>query len=885
MKEEWSHPPKWPDRILKWFCSEEHLEILQGDLQELYEYRLATKGRRKARLYYIKDSFDMLRPFARKRKKKDYKINSLNMFGNYYKVAFRNISKNVINNTISILGLGIGIACCLTVFLYIQDEFSFDSFHKNETKLFRVIKPYYGEDGATVGVNTIVDPALASALKDQFPEVKRQTQLLDFSLFVKYGDQAFLEPITMASHSFFEMFSFSLLDGKPESVLLNMQDLVITEAMAKKYFGNENPIGKTLRFDAGGITKEFIISGLAEDPPTNSSIQFQFLINVNNYPSLSNNLSVFQDKGYDNLETYIELSDETAQRSINEKFKQFTQLHYASILSDWDWKGDENTNPFGLALQPISDLHFNEAASVNRNFVNKKRLMFILGGIAFVILLISIFNHINLSIGMASKRSKEIGVRKVIGANKLQLIFQFWSEATLLAIFGFILGVGMASLLMPIFNEFTDKHLEISELFTPLNALIIVIYVFSIGMMAGLYPGLFMSRLRPVTILKGVLKVKSGKGLTKALMLIQFSVSILLITLASIVSRQLTHLIEKDLGYNNQGLITVPFPRGNQEKAEIFRNKLVQYKNVDAVTASNFRLGLREAGSIGGDFSIHFGSVDQVFFKTIGVEVVQGRDFRSDTKEDANSVIVDERFMTTFGLTSIEGVDIGRIFEELDGRKAPEFLYGTKIIGVVKTFQYLPVTHELRNSVFFSKPLGNLRNVLIKVSTDDYAEVIGHIENVWEELIPEIPFSYQFQDEMIEGLYMYERRFGKIMGYTSSLTFLITGLGLFGLSLIMISNRTKEIAMRKILGARLIQVIYMNIKEIIFIVLIANVVAIPFSFHFGQGFLEGYPSRVDFGVSPALFAAILSIAIAVLTSLYNVYKVANTNPIQYLRNE
>ena len=805
------------------------------------------------------------------------------MFRNYYRIALRNVRKNLVNNFISIFGLAIGIGCCLLVFLYAKDEFSYDLFHKNKSQLYRVIKPYYEVDGSTVGVNLGVDPALAVALYNYFPEVISQTQWRGTNLYVKHDTQIFLQQTSIVSSTFFDMFSFPLIDGNYSTVLEEKYNLVITETTSQKYFGSDNPIGKTLQLNVGNDYREYVVTGLAKDPPANSSLQFQFLINIENYPLIRGNPNVLSEKGNDEIQTFIRLSVGSSSASVRNRLAAFCKEHYAALFANWDWEG--KIDPFGLDLQSVTDMHFNEATSVNNGYKSLKNSIITLSLIAFVILLISIFNYINLSIGMATNRAKEIGVRKVVGAGKFQLIFQFWSEATLLVSMGLTFGILLGILFLPIFNEFTGKHLFIGQIFTFSNVIALVLFVLVIGIISGLYPGFIMSRLNPVTILKGKIKVSKGKGVTKVLMLIQFSVAILLVTLASIADRQLLHLIQKDLGYNDEGLIAIQIPWGKPEMAVLFHNKIKQHKDVQEVAGSNFRLGLGEAGSIGGEYSIHFGAVNQDFFRTLDIEIVMGRDFRKNDIEDANAVIVDGIFMKTFGLVAIEGVDIGKLFKELDGRDAPSMLNGVKIIGVAKSFHYLPATRELRNSVFFNRPFSELRNIQIKVRSENFRELVDYLESSWKELNPDIPFSYQFQDDMTASLFNYEKRLGKMVNYISILTIIITCMGLFGLSLIMVGSRIKEIAVRKVLGARLVQVILMNLKGIILIVFVANVLAIPFTYYFGEQFLQDYSSRINIGIYSTLFAIIFSVLISVLTSIYNVFKVAKANPINHLRNE
>ncbi|MBO3699313.1 ABC transporter permease [Roseivirga sp. E12] len=811
------------------------------------------------------------------------------MIKSYFNTAFRNLTRNKINSLISILGLSIGIASCLMVYIFISHEISYDSFHEKADRLFRVEKPYYSEDGGISGINTSIDPSVGPALAEFFPEIQYQTRIHLSSADMKYQNTVFRESITLVDGDFLKIFSFPLFSGNKETALENQYSIVLTKTTANKYFGKKDPIGESIQMIQNGKRQSFVVSAIAEDMPVNTDLGFSMLIDIRNIIWMTEDSNFLEERDINSLQAYVSLNSPSEKSDIDKRLESFAYSHYTGEMEkarkNQGW--ESQSIPFGTRLLPIKDVHFSDTSlrSAYDPSSKSKKALQTLTIIAIVILLISSFNYINLTIGMASKRSKEVGIRKVIGAQKAQLTAQFCSEAILVSLLALGMGIFLTSILIPFFNDFYGVKLSIEGLLTGKHFILIISFACILGLLAGMYPGLVMSNFHTLTVLKGKLKVGKRNLLTKGLMVIQFSVTTILIVLSMVATKQLEHLTSRDLGYSNEGLIIVPRPRSTPTASAVFRNEISKDPSVLGVASSNLRLGTSLNSTIGGDYRTHWTAVDNNFFRMLKIEITKGRDFYTEQKENKKSVIVNQKLIDLYGIESFDEADLGRIFEERDGRKAPEAFYNTRIVGVVNDFHFVKAQAALPASIFFPIEQNEAYYMLIKLKTDKISATVGRLEKAWQKISPEEPINLQFQDQMLERLYENEKKWSLLMRYTSIIIIVITAMGLFGLSLIMISGRIKEIGIRKVLGAKIGQIMLQNIKGVSGLVLIANILAIPMAYWLAMEFLKSYSYHIELGPKIFIIAAVCSISIAICTIFYNVFKTANTNPVNALREE
>ncbi|MFC1725632.1 ABC transporter permease [candidate division KSB1 bacterium] len=889
MNKKKNKPPFFAEKLFVLFTRYKNEYNYKEALRELYDINHKDKGRLLSGFWYWRQVLGAIPQFYY-----DLFLWSTILLKNYIKISFRNIFKYKMNNSISIAGLAIGVSCCLLVFLFVSDEMSYDKFHKNKDELYRVLKVYFNESGSGVrNMISTLPPALGAALPDFFPEIQYQTRFAHgSSVVMRYGNKIFTERISLADTPFFLMFSFPLYSGDPGTAIKDKSGMVITKILAKKYFGSEDPVGKTVSILSGQKKMDFIISGIAEDIPSNSTLQFNAVINIENISFMTEVPDLLNEWNSHWFDIYVKVFPNARVENIEDRFDEFTEKYFGTAIKErrnqgrWNGSG----NPYTFGLQKMDDVHLN--TQIFGKIYGNQRLMtsFVLSAVAFVVLLVACFNYLNLSIGVSSKRSKEIGVRKVIGALKKQLMAQFAIESVFITFISLVTGFVFILFILPIFNELTDKHLTLDNLIVFDHFINIIFFIIILGILTGIYPALMMSSFNPVDVLKGKLNIRSKNTITKILFTGQFSISVLLIIVAVAINAQLMHLIKKDVGYDKEGLIAVLVQEVNDETAasrivNLFHNNISQNNSIKSFTATSHRFGFSVAPYNG---DVHWARVDNNYFRALNINIVKGRDFRVDSPEDPDAVIVNERFLEYFELDFPVQVDIFDVMTKKMGHEPEErFLGNVKIIGVAEDFHYGPMDRVLLPAMHFIKPIN--RNVfsrmLVRVRTENISETVAFLRNTWEEISPDKPFSYYFQEEALKNIYSYERKWSTILKYVSIMAVSIACMGLFGLSLIILQRQIKEIGIRKVLGAKTGQIVSLNLKWITGLVLISNLLAWPAAYKIINAFLENYPYRIDITILYFIFAGAGSILISILTVIYNVLKSASANPVDLIRYE
>lgn len=813
------------------------------------------------------------------------------MLKNYLKSAYRNLKRYRLYSIINTLGLALGLACGILIYLYVSDEFSYDKFHENKKDLYQVLRIFYSPtDQKIISKQSAVPPALGPELPAYFPEVKYQSRFTSSQRVIRYNNEMYRESIHMVDTHFFEMFSFKLLSGDPSTVLENDNSIVFTKFSAEKYFGDVDPIGKTVTVISGQDKKDFIVTGLAQDVPKNSTLQFSIVVNMSNMPFLTGIPDV--DKiWYSNwFDTYVQLEAESSKQHVEARFPAFTSQYFGKFIQEdrdkGDWSGEGN--PYSFELQRIEDVHLDLSGDEDNT---RMTAIYILCSIAVIILIIAVINYVNLSIGMAASRSKDVGIRKVAGAKKEHLILQFWSESILTAFCALCLGILIASLLLPLFKQLSGKELNITALFSIQNMILMVIFAALVGAASGLYPAIIMSAFKPVDIIKGKFRLSSRNNIKKLLVVIQFSLSILLIVLSITLGQQVIYLVKKDLGYDKSGIIGIAVQEEQDSEAarrivDLYRDRIIRHKSVLNMTATSSYFGLSGAPSYGiSNIPVHWSTIDSNYIKTLGIRIIAGEDFKNSGMPDPNAAIVNHRFVEAFELDSPVGMILGERFSREGLYKSNITFDGFKIIAVVEDFHYGPLQQKILPSIFFLKPLRDFRIMLVKIGTEDMQETIAFLKKSWTEIQPDKPFNYYFHEESLESLYIGEKRWSAIIKYVSIFTVVIACMGLFGLSLIAVNQRVKEIGIRKVLGAGISDISTLLMKEFIFLLLIANAVAWPLAYITLRKYLNNFPYRIDIGIHYFLWAGILSLLISVLTLSYNTIRSALRDPIESLRYE
>jgi putative ABC transport system permease protein len=806
------------------------------------------------------------------------------MIKNYLIVAWRNIKRQKVYSFIKVFGLSIGIAACILIYLFVVEELSFDRFHENGDRLFQVFQVRYDKDtGEETGRQQFLPTPTGPELKQSLPGIRHQTRFVRSSGAVRYKESIFRENIWLADSPFFEMFTFPLIEGDPITALSDDHSAVLSRSTAEKYFKEEDPLGKTLTFIYGHVSKDYVVTGVAEDVPPNSSIQFDILIHFNNLPTALNNPDILNNWARWYCPLFVQLQPEVSVELAEESLSRFCTQYFSPTIQEYVNSGYD---PFTFGLESFKEVYLDTRIAGNTGLSPS----YILSAIAFAILLIACVNFMNLSIGLSSVRSMEVGIRKVLGAERRQLLWQFWGEALLVSFMAIIVGIMFADLLLPQFNVLSGKHLTLTTLFNGFHMLVLLAIAVFTGMCAGSYPSIVISAFRPADIMKGKLKIGGRTTLTKGLVVLQFVLSVILALSAIILGRQVSYMVNRDPGYVSEGLVVVMTQENEQEESErltkLYRSEVISSSKIQGLTASNREFGLFLPGSTleWGERKIfyRFNRVDPYFLSTMKLELIQGRDFSSNLAADRDAVIVNQRFMEELGPDYRIGSTLGNI--------SKGFPYNYRIIGVMEDCHFESLRNEIDPLLLYvgqgeSQRRNRFSRIIVRVETGQIKETMDFLEKAWKKTQPDKPFICLFQEDALESLYNREKRWSAIVRYASVFSILLACLGIFGLTAMTLSRREKEIGIRKVLGAKVEQIVYLASKEFVLLISIANVIAWPVVFIVMKKILQNYPYRIPIGIHYFLLTGAASLLVAVLTILYLSVKSALRNPVDSLRYE
>lgn len=812
------------------------------------------------------------------------------MFKNYFKVAMRNLLRNKTYSLINILGLAIGIACCVLIVLFVTDELSYDRFHTKADRIYRTAL-----DAEMMGqkVQAPISPnPLAKAMREELPEVETSSRINPYRAEAlvswKEKDKKFYEKQTWAwvDSTFSDIFDFELIEGDAKAALSQPNQVTISESAAAKYFGADNPIGKVLNLDND---RDYLVVALMKDMPSNSHFRYDFLASmVSLHDQGSKNwLS-------SNVYTYVLLKEEATKEQLEGKFPTFYQDKMSPQLKEMARMSFDEFlaagNRFEAYLQPITDIHLGGNLDWELQANSDRKFIYIFSIIAFLVLLIASINFMNLATARSAKRAKEVGVRKVVGAPRSALIGQFLGEALLQSLIAMFLAVVFIELVLPYFNNIVGKEISLfsgkSFLFYVFLGSIFII----VGLFAGSYPAFYLSGFRPAAVLKGTLvKGSGGVKFRKALVVTQFAISVALIIGVLFVSQQLSYLQNADLGFEKEQLVMIEVnKRETIQQMETVKAEILKHTDIVSMTASSFLPSDGDPNQT--MFSVtkegteqHYPlwnmEADFDFIETMGLEIVAGRAFDRNLATDSiTAYILNESAVKGFGWENAVGKEIS----ELDSN--PEDITVGKVIGVVKDFHTEGFTKQIKPMIISVNPRFTY-NVAIRVSPNNMAESLAHIEETWKSFEPEYPFHYDFLDQKFAALYSAEERLNEVFFYFTLLAIFIACLGLFGLASYTAEQRTKEIGIRKVLGASISNITLLLTKEFILLVLISNIIAWPIAYFMMQKWLETFAYPTDITIWTFALASVLGLVIAVLTVSFQAIKAAVGNPVRALRYE
>ncbi|UII32340.1 ABC transporter permease [Fulvivirga ulvae] len=881
-------PPKWAIDFLEWFCPDRLFECVLGDLLEQFENELELYGERKARRRFVWNVVRFFRPGIILRNKFKLKIINTIMLLSYFKIAIRNIRKRKLYSFINAFGLSIGIAFCILIYLFIQDEQSFDQFHVNKARIFRVEEKSYdrwSEDKEyPYRHSAYLQTGLMQVLKDDLPEVEMGTRYNSGGRGVfRYGEKVFTEKLTYVDADFFKMFSFPLLQGDAEKVFKDKYEAVITPAIAEKYFGDEDPIGKAVEIDVNGVAT-YTVTGVIQEAPANSSFSFEVLISQENRMFYERNINQW---GNYSTPTFVQLTEGADMKQFSANLDKVIEKYIAEDLEEWRENSNlpDDVKLLELQYSNLSDIHLNTKVSWQKT--SDPQYSLILGGIAILILIIACINYISLALTTSTARRTEVGIRKAAGAKKGQLIYQFGFESIVLALISMIIGLGLVVVFLPSFNEFTNKGITLGG--ASISGLLAVSFAVTllIGLLAGSYPAFFLSSFRPVQVLKGGFTSKLNAVFTKPLVVLQFALSAFLIISSVIMYRQMQYITAKDLGYNKDQVLAIPTQTGYSKEGnkmvERFRNYAAQEPSVISVTGTNssFNQGWSRSGyEINGEQKLAYVYVaDPYYVPTLELTLVEGRNFDPNLASDSSALIVNEALVRDMGWEN-------PLQEHLNWREDSTGL-GPKIIGVVKDYHFLSLENEIEPLLMTmnTKDAGFQTTMLVKIDHGNIPESIDKVRSLWNELAPDKPFDYTFIDEDVAKQYASYKRWMNIMGLSTAFAILISCFGLFGLAGINAMNRTKEIGIRKVLGAELMSIFVLLNKQYVWLALIAFTLAAPLSWYVMDQWLADFKFSIAMGWELFVVSMVAGLLVALATVSYHAIKTALANPAETLKYE
>jgi putative ABC transport system permease protein len=788
------------------------------------------------------------------------------MIRSYLKIAFRNLIRHKGFSFLNISGLAIGMVCTLLILFWVQHELSYDRYNENGRNIYRILQHIQYSEIVTWAIN---QGPLGPALKQEIPEVEEQARFCFARWRIKYKDQVFVDTGGYTDPSLFKMFTLPFVKGDPDTALADPRSVVLTEELAQKIFNDEDPLGKTIQV---ADEYDFKVSGVLKNLPDNSHFRFEFLANMDFAKEVGRTVDYWKNSHFT---TYVQLPESASLDEVDKKIYNF--LDAKPTLEDWE----------KLSLQPLFKIHLASGIGYDAFGTGNAKYVVIFSVAALFILLIACINFMNLSTARSLLRSKEVGLRKVVGAFRGQLVRQFLGEAVFQSLVAMILAVGLGILLLPAFNQLARKSFTADMFIRPDIILGCLAIVLVTGILAGCYPAFILSGFRPVAVLKGTVQSVGKRSVFRRLLVVfQFSVAVILMVGSLVIYSQIHFMMNKDLGYDKENLVTLDLNENIQKNYEGFRNELIVNPNILNVTRvsglptygyyfSNSRWNW-ERKDPDKDILFRANFVDYDYLETLGVQIVLGRPFSEDYRADEMAIIINEASQKAMGFDD----PIGKRVTLGEDNEFQEF----HIIGVVKDFHYVSLRTEIEPLIMLLDPERS-SSIVVRMQSENTPQTLEFMGGLWKRFAGDFEYDYRFLDERLDALYRSEERVGRIVNIFTVLSIFVSCLGLFGLASFMALRRTKEIGIRKVLGATVSGIVVLLTKEFSRWVLVANLIAWPLSYLAMNRWLEEFPYRADIRLWLFLFAGLITLMVALLTVSYQSVRAALSNPADSLRYE
>lgn len=873
-------PPKWADRFLEWYCNPSLLEGIQGDAYELYNRTLKNRSRRVANVKYV---WNVLRFFrwSNIRRSQSQPAANFMMFKNYLTVFKRDFIRQKGYSFLNVFGLAIGVACFLLISLYIRDEYSFDRMHSKADRIYR-IHEIMQSNGVGERSASQPFPVAEALLNDHRSQIEKTVRFFNYqaptlALATIDNKKEFNESrIFCTDSTFFDVFDFHLIEGDPKTALNTPQTIVLTESMAKKYFEGENAVGKYLKFQDN---TNLLVTAVIEDVPFNTHFQFDALISFSSLDQIFDFRVPQRWHWFWNpCWTYLLLKDKSDAPAVQAAMPAFVQKYFPEFLR----------NDVTMELFPLTDIHLKSSMDYEIQPNSSLTTVYVFASIAVFVLLIACINFINLSTARAANRAKEVGMRKTLGGHRLQLITQFLFESMLVCLLSIIIAIAIVILTLPAFNAFAEKNIAITALSEPFYLLMLALLLLGVGTISGIYPAFVLSSFKPITVLKGNLNRESGSVFRKSLVVVQFTLSIILLVGTGVAIDQLKMLQRNDTGFARENVLMIPVMRSPvANNFRSLKNEFLRNRNTLSVTAVEEMVGAKhQVGNYLFEglpearpfprLCVHYD-----FTKTFDIPLVSGRDFSEDVNtDDSLALVVNETFVKQMGWGSNEAA-IGKTFGSGGNHR---------IIGVVKDFNFTSRHQPIRPLVLELNTTPRAFDVRIKymavrISDNDVTSTIDWLAQQWKTQVPGWPFEYFFLEQNLQNLYKAENKMGKITIVFSGLSILVACLGLFGLSTYTAEQRKKEMSIRKVLGGSSLNIFMLFSQHFFTLILIANVVAFPLAYVLMKQWLASFAYHVDINFGLFAIAGLAAASTALLTICYQALRSANSNPAEVLKRE
>ncbi len=882
MSSQLPEPNRFVNRFLEWFCSDRLIEEVQGDLHEAFYHRREEFGSFWANGWFLLDVIRFFRPgYLRPVETQN---NQIAMHRNYFKAALRNFKKNGGYSSINLLGLILGCTCCLLIALHVSEEFSYDNFHADSKNTYRVVMDIYNNNELTTKSAPIY-PGVGPVITDEYPEVMDFVRILPFGsgvysvrkpdgTLIRYNE----DKAVFADPNFFQMFGFKLIDGNPQEVLRSPNQTVLSASAAKRYFGDENPIGKTINYRG---TEENVVTGVMEDFPETSHMQFDIISSLNSWNGYE---SWPQNFGWYDFYTFIRVVEGTDPVVLNEKVGGFLDVKKAENYA-------RETSREQLWIQNVADIHlFSKGLSWEMGQNGGANQVYFLSAIAVLMLIVAWVNFINLSTARAVRRAKEVGVRKVVGAMKKHLIQQFLAEAFLYNFLALMISIGLVLLLVPGINGLLDISLDRSLLLS-FDIVMGVTGVLLLGtLFSGFYPAIVLSSFKPLNVLKGSFyKRKSRFGFRQLLVTFQFVVSVVLIFGTIVVFKQVQYMQSQDLGLNVAQTLVLNGPTSSNgdgdlnNRRNIFKDRISEIPSVQNFTISNIVPG-EENFSISSfytrqDPDVHRDCyrvrVDENYFPNFSIDVISGRNFIKDMASDSNAIVLNKTAANMFGFS--EESAIGEVLN-FNSR------YPLKVIGVVNDYHHSSLKESLDPMMFMYRP--NAANYFsMKVEAANIPSTIANVEALWNDVYPDNPFQYFFLDEFFNRQYKSDQQFNTVFSAFAVMVIIVACMGLFGLVSFTVEQSRKEIGIRKVLGASVQKLIILLTWDYAVLIVISICISLPLGYFLMNEWLGDFAYRTSIGPFVYVLGALSIILITLVTVSFKSMAAANSNPVHSLRDE